>query len=216
MYVREGDRLVLNGVYEPDKYAYWDAMSYFGFYTDTSEKPTAAQACKVELLGDAGASKDEVTWTIPNQEWPEHHPMRTCTRCNKAADDPEPGPETNLVHITGFTYLPGNAGFEGSPLGPPVVAKGDELTFINEDFALGSVRHSVTSCRAPCNGDYMANFPFSDGRFHSGALGYMWQETYINARQEPTWTLDTSNLKPGRYTYYCQLHAWMRGSFYVR
>jgi plastocyanin len=122
---------------------------------------------------------------------------------------------TNLVHIAGFSYLPGNQGVEGEPAGPPVVQKGQELTFINEDYALGTVRHSVTSCKAPCNGPYSANYPLHDGRFHSGALGYTWQETYVNAKQEPRWSLDTSKMTPGWYTYYCQLHPSMRGSFYL-
>lgn len=114
------------------------------------------------------------------------------------------------------TYWPGNLGFEGEPFGPPVVRKGAPLTFINEDFLEGGVRHSITSCKAPCNGEYMVNYPFHDGGFHSGALGYTWQETYVTARDEPRWELDTSNLATGYHTYYCQLHAWMRGSFYVK
>ena len=216
MYVHKGDRLVLNGVYSAKKYAYPDAMSYFGFYTDTEDKPTAAQQCKVELLDDPNATKDEINWTVPNHDWPSHHAMETCTRCDEPQDLPEPGPETNVVHIAGFQYLPGNQGLEGAPFGPPVVKKGDTLTVINEDYAAAAVRHSITSCKAPCNGAYQANYPFHDGVFHSGALGYMWEETYINAKTEPRYELDTSKLDKGWHTYYCQLHAWMRGSFYVK
>ncbi len=216
MYVREGDRIVVNGVYDPTDYAYPDAMSYFGYYIDTAEPPTAAQTCKVELINNPKASKAKITSTIPNQAWPQHHPMPTCTKCDEPGELPEPGLETNVVHIAGHQYLPGNLGMEGSPLGPPVVAQGDTLTFINEDYAEAAVRHSITSCRAPCNGEYTVNYPMHDGLFHSGALGYMWEETYINARQEPYWEFDTSELEPGFYSYYCQLHAWMRGSFYVK
>ena len=216
MHVRKGDRLVINGVYNSKKYAYPDAMSYFGLYLDSSEKTGKSETCKVELLGRPGASKSKVTWTEPNQKWPEHHAMPTCKSCNEKGKNPEPGAETNTVHIVGNQYLPGNLGLEGSPLGPPVVKRGDPLTFVNEDYVQGAVRHSVTSCKAPCNGPYTVNFPLHDGSFHSGALGYMWEETYINARQEPYWELDTGNLDKGYHTYYCQLHAWMRGSFYVK
>lgn len=215
MYVREGDRIVVNGVYDSTDYAYPDAMSYFGYYLDTAEPPTAAQRCKVELINNPKASKAKITQTIPNQAWPQDHAMPACTKCDEPGDLPEPGEETNVVHIVGHQYLPGNLGMEGSPLGPPVVAQGDTLTFINEDYAEAAVRHSVTSCKAPCNGERMVNYPMHDGLFHSGALGYMWEETYINARQEPYWEFDTSELKPGFYSYYCQLHTWMRGSFYV-
>lgn len=215
MYVNKGDRLVVNGVYDGRRFGFPDAMSYFGFYTDTTEKPAPSQACTVELLNDATASRDEVARTVTNQKWMMHHPLETCTDCDERQGAPEAGPATNLVHIAGFQYLPGNGGMEGQPAGPPVVQKGDELTFVNEDYAVAAVRHSVTSCRAPCNGEYVANYPLWDGEFHSGALGYMWEETYVNARSEPTWTLDTSELEPGWHTYFCQLHPWMRGSFIV-
>ncbi len=215
VHVRAGDRLALNGVYDATNFAYPDAMSYFGMYLDRAES-SPAKACAAELVDRPGASAAEVVWTIPNQEWPEEHAMATCDRCDERAPKPEPGAETNLVHIAGFQYLPGNLGFSGSPLGPPVVKRGEVLRFVNEDFAEALVRHSVTSCRAPCNGPYVANYPFHDGRFHSGAMGWMWQETYVSARDEPRWELDTSDLKKGYYTYYCQLHAWMRGGFYVR
>jgi hypothetical protein len=215
MYLRKGDRLVLNGVYDGTNYSFPDAMSYFGMYTDQSEPPKRSQVCKVELINDQGASQDQIVRTVRNQKWPKET-APVCRNCDDRDQKPEPGPETNLVHIAGFSYLPGNQGVEGDPGGPPVVTKGDELTFINEDYALGGVRHSVTSCKAPCNGPYSANYPLHDGEFHSGALGYTWQETYINAKDEPRWSLDTSKVKPGLNTYYCQLHPWMRGSFYVK
>ena len=216
MYVRKGDRIAINGVYDASKFSFPDAMSYFGFYTDLKDKPSASQACKVELLDQPGASRARINHTTPNQEWQMHHPIHVCKKCDEKQKQPEPGLETNVVHIAAFQYAPGQQGLEGSPAGPPVVKKGDELTFINEDYALGGVRHSVTSCKAPCNGEYSANYPMHDGDFHSGALGYTWQETYINARDEPRWSLNTKNMEPGYYTYYCQLHAWMRGAFYVK
>jgi plastocyanin len=216
MYLRKGDRLVVNGIYDSRKFGFPDAMSYFGFYTDTSEAPKPSQACTVELLDDPGASAREVSGTVTNQQWMSHHPLPTCHNCEENQPPPEPGSETSLVHIAGFQYTPGNAGMEGQPAGPPVVAQGDALTFVNEDYALAGVRHSVTSCRAPCNGPYLADYPLWDGVFHSGALGYNWEETYVNAKSEPTWSLDTSQLEPGWYPYFCQLHPWMRGSFFVK
>ena len=216
MHVRKGDRISLTGVYDSSKYAYPDAMSYFGFYMDRRDKTTPNEFCKVELIDRPNASSAEISHTVPNQEWPTHHPMPTCRRCDKKGPLPKPGPKTNVVHIAGHTYLPGNLGNEGSPLGPPVVQKGETLTFVNEDFLEGGVRHSITSCREPCNGPFTVNYPFHDGRFHSGALGWTWQETYVTAKDEPRWQLDTSKMDKGFYSYYCQLHAWMRGGFYVK
>ena len=217
MYVRKGDRLVVNGIYDSTNFGFPDAMSYFGFYTDTTDQPKASQTCKVELLGHPGAPREAVSKTVTNQEWMMHHPLPTCSvDCDEKQATPQPGPATNVVHIAAFQYLPGNQGFEGQPAGPPVVSRGDGLTFVNEDYALGGVRHSITSCRAPCNGPYVANYPLWDGDYHSGALGYNWEETYVNAKSEPTWTLDTSKLETGWHTYFCQLHPWMRGSFFVK
>jgi plastocyanin len=215
VHVRKGDRLALNGVYDARKFAFSDAMSYFGLYVDRSTKTTDSEACEAELVGRPGAPQSKVIRTVPNQDWG-HHALPTCKRCNKRGKRPEPGPQTNTVHIAGHQYLPGNLGSSGEPMGPPVVEKGDALRFVNEDYAAGGVRHTVTSCKAPCNGEYVANYPFADGVFESGALGYTWQETYVTARDEPTWELDTSKLDKGYYTYYCRLHAWMRGGFYVK
>ena len=112
--------------------------------------------------------------------------------------------------------MPGNLGFSGAPAGPPVIERGDTIEFINEDFAAGGVRHSITSCRAPCNGEYVVNYPFHDGVFDSGPLGYGYEDAYVTTRDEPRWSFDTSELKPGYYSYYCRLHAWMRGGFYIK
>ncbi|MGI8774870.1 MAG: cupredoxin domain-containing protein [Actinomycetota bacterium] len=216
MHVRKGDRLVLNGVYEPKgQYEYLDAMSYFGMYIDTRDKPKSSQYCKVELIDKPGAPKSEITRTVLNRKWEDQDNAPVCKRCDKPGPNPEPGLETNTIHIAGHTYLPGNLGSEGEPMGPPVISQGDTLRVINEDYAEAGVRHSVTSCKAPCNGPYAANYPFHDGSFHSGALGYTWEETYVTARQEPYWEFDTSKLEKGYHTYFCQLHPWMRGGFYI-
>lgn len=214
--VRKGDRLVLNGVYDATRFAYPDAMSFFGMYIDRGDRPSAGEACTATLVDRPAATANQVAWTTPNQKWPSDHRMKTCSRCDRPGPFPEPGPRTNTVHIAGFQYLPGNLGYSGEPFGPPIVEKGETLRFINDDYGLGAVRHSITSCRAPCNGEYTANYPFHNGDIHSGALGFMWEETYVTARSEPYWDLDTSKLDKGYYTYYCQLHAWMRGGFYVR
>ncbi len=212
LHIRKGDRISINGIYDSSEFAFPDAMSYFGFYVDQSAKPSP---CKVELVDRPKASRSEVLSTTLNRKW-EHHAMPTCTKCNDTeAPLPEPGPETNIIHIAGHTYFPGNLGSEGPVLGPPVIKKGETLTVINEDYAGAAVRHTVTTCKAPCNGEYVANYPWHDGVLDSGALGEMYQDGYQTTRTEPRWEFDTSNLDAGYYAYYCRLHAWMRGSFYI-
>ena len=89
------------------------------------------------------------------------------------------------------------------------------MTFVNEDYAAGLVRHSVTSCKAPCNGMATSNYPYPDGVLDSGPMGYMVEDAYVSNQTTPTWDLDTGTLDPGYYAYFCRLHAFMRGGFYV-
>lgn len=75
------------------------------------------------------------------------------------------------------------------------VAQGDTITFTNLD----TQPHTVTACR-DCD-----PHPTPSGEFDSGwmALG-------------DSWTLDTSELEPGQYRYFCLHHPFlMRGSFLV-
>ena len=87
--------------------------------------------------------------------------------------------------------------------------------FVNDDYAAGLVRHTITTCKAPCNGLAMANYPFPDGVIDSGPMGYMVEDAYVSYRTVPMWELDTSSLNPGYYPYYCRLHPFMRGAFFV-
>jgi plastocyanin len=114
------------------------------------------------------------------------------------------------VTITAQQYFPGGLGLSGA-LGPPAVEQGKKLQFVNTDFFAADIRHTVTSCAAPCDGSYWANYPLPDGTFDSGFLG--WEPT--TGGGGPEWTLDTSQLGVGRYTYFCRIHPWMRGAFDV-
>jgi len=90
------------------------------------------------------------------------------------------------------------------------------LTFVNDDYPQSLMRHTVSACNAPCNGSgMMANYPFLNGQFESGVLGYMWEDAYVSTQTLPEWALDTSRLKPGYYSFFCRIHPFMRGAFYV-
>lgn len=214
--IKKGDRIAINGIYDAADYAYPDAMSFFGFYADLEDPPAEDEHCQVELLDQPGAPQAQVIGSMPNREWPEE-PDPTCEpgTCDSERPEPEPGPRTNVVHIAAFSYAPGNLGTSGQPFGPPVVERGEKLRFVNEDWALGGIRHTATTCKAPCNGPYVSNYPFHDGSFDTGVLGATPLDTYITVRTEPTAEIDTSDLEPGRYTYFCRLHPSMRGSVIV-
>lgn len=219
-YVRAGDRIAINGIYDARAYAYPDAMSFFGFYLD-EEAPVdpVADACRVELVTDPDATLAQIVRSTPNRPWETHgHGAGGSIWCDPCDDESAAvtarGVEAPVVSIAGFAYLPGQMGMLETT-GVPWVARGQDVTFVNEDWATGLVRHSVTTCAWPCNGPYRANHPFHDGTFDSGSLGATPVDTYETGTQAPAWTLDTTSLEPGLYAYYCRLHPWMRGALEV-
>jgi hypothetical protein len=151
-YVHKGDRLAVNGGYLAKRYAFPDAMTFAGIYVDRAATPPNGSGCAPFLAGHPRASLDRVIRTHINHPWSMYPDQETCSACDVKEPRPERGAETDVVHIAGMQYLPGNSGTSGVPLGPPVVTRGDELTFLNEDYAESFMRHTVTTCRAPCNG----------------------------------------------------------------
>lgn len=214
-YVHKGDRLAVNGSYFARRFAYPDAMVFAGAYIDRAALPPPGSGCAPFLAGHPRTPWQGVTRTYINHPWSMYPDQPTCSRCDRPQARPTPGPATNVVHIVGMQYLPGNGGTSGQPAGPPVVTRGQTLTFVNEDYAESLMRHTVSSCRAPCNGPDTTNYPFLDGRFDSGVLGWMFEDAYVSTSPTPRWTLNTSQLHPGYYTFFCRIHPFMRGSFYV-
>jgi plastocyanin len=87
-----------------------------------------------------------------------------------------------------------------------VVKKGEQVLFVNP--TTNKAEHSVTS---------IANGP--DGAF-SGALAAGTKFDSSPTRPEmlkpgTSWTLDTANVDPGHYGYYCRFHTWMVGEITV-
>lgn len=153
-----------------------------------------------------------------------------CDDPQKATPAPGSGRAVTEVHVADFLYVPGDHTLSGALGAPALVTQGDTLRFVNEDVGIG-VRHSVSSCKFPCNGPYVANYPNPDGHFDSGKMGNL---DYIDgglaqtsgqhdlAGQEydgpgvsydayPYWDLEAAELDPGMYSYYCRIHPWMRG-----
>jgi len=215
-YVHKGDRLAINGGYLASQFSFPDAMVFSGVYVDQAAQPPAGSGCAPFLVGRPRASWRQVIRTKPGHAWSMYPDQPTCTKCDHKEARPKPGPATDVVQIAGMEYLPGNAGLSGEPGGPPVVNRGDTLTFVNEDYAESLMRHTVSACNAPCNGDgMMTNYPFLNGQFESGVLGYMWEDAYVSTQTLPEWSLDTSAMRPGYYTFFCRIHPFMRGAFYV-
>jgi plastocyanin len=214
-YVHKGDRLAINGGYLPNHYAFPDAMVFVGTYVDRSAAPPPGSGCAPFLVGDRGAGWRQAVRTTINHPWSMYPDQMTCMHCDHPEAKPKPGMATTSVQIADMQYLPGSGGTSGSPTGPPVVTRGQQLSFYNEDYADSLMRHTVTTCREPCDGGMTTNYPMYDGRFDSGVLGYMVEDAYVSTSTVPAWTLDTAHMRPGYYTYFCRIHPFMRGSFYV-
>jgi plastocyanin len=214
-YVHKGDRLAINGSYFAKNYAYPDAMVFAGIYIDRAATPPTGSGCAPFIAGHRNTPERQVIRTTINHPWSMYPDQPTCDKCDHPEAMPKPGPSTSVVQIVGMDYLPGNGGTSGEPAGPPVVTRGQGLTFVNEDYAESLMRHSVTSCKAPCDGADMTNYPFFDGRFDSGVLGWMFEDAYVSTQPTPQWTMQTKDMRPGYYTFFCRIHPFMRGSFFV-
>lgn len=222
--VRAGDRITQFGVYANQLHATYTAMSYVGMYTDLAQAPPARgeEGCtlantRAALVG--GAESDSAAGVL-SQPWKEDH-GHNCGpgmhhECEEPQERPEPGPAASQVLITDFTFRDGDRSLQGAEALPPLVAKGASLRFVSLDAAAG-IRHAVTSCAWPCNGEVASNYPQSDGRFDSGRLGNLDAlDRALSGGKEtaPVWETP-KDLEPGVYTYFCRMHPFMRGWFVV-
>ena len=112
--------------------------------------------------------------------------------------------------IANFQYYPGGRGAPGDQGLPATVKKGSTLEFFNADQQ-ANIRHSVTTCPYPCNGTYVSNYPWADGRWDSGTLGF---DAIDGGEMNPTATTP-KDLPVGKYSYFCRIHPFMRGEFRV-
>ena len=153
---------------------------------------------------------------VPNRDW--HGPPEAicgeeygAPPCDRPEPDRGEGVRTDTVTIANFQYLPGDRALGGAQGAPAIVAKGRRLRFVNADQPLG-IRHTVTTCAWPCNGPYVANYPFPDGAWESGTLGY----DPIDGGSPSPVAETPPTLAVGKYAYFCRIHPWMRGAFEVR
>lgn len=243
--VREGDRITQFGIYDNAEYASYEAMAYTGFYMDREQVPeprpedicrNAPQAALAAMGPTLIDNPDgDPLETIRNHEVGDGHQhshghcgIEGEEPCNEPVDDLQEGEVTDTIHIADFAYVPGDQSLSGDLGSVPKVVQGEPLTVINHDVGIG-VRHTLTTCGFPCNGEYVANYPQPDGRLDTGRLGNL---DYLDGglvqdnggpaagygpseEASPVTELDTTDLEPGMYSYYCRLHPWMRGMFEV-
>jgi plastocyanin len=231
--IHKGDRIRIAGVYENKRHAWYTAMTHQGFYIDEQQPPKGR--CKPYLIGKAAKlgkkgkkgkkgngrkgrkGKRIKPWKgVRNRPWGHHSTDTVCgkrygaDRCSRPEKQYEPGVETDQVSIVNFQYQPGDMALSGQAGAPVRVKQGTPLQFLNVDQA-ANIRHSVTTCKWPCNGPYVANYPLPDGVWDSGTLGY---DVVDGGSPNPA-SETPPDLPVGRYSYFCRIHPWMRGAFEV-
>ena len=214
--IHKGDRIRISGSYENRKHAWYSVMTHQGFYIDQAQPPKGR--CKPYLVGKAAKQRPRVNPTagVKNRAWGHHPTDQTCGKrfgappCERPLQDTGPGVATNQVTIANFQYQPGDRTLSGQLGAPARIKQGTSLTFLNVDQAL-NIRHSVTTCRWPCNGPYVANYPLPDGIWDSGTLGY----DVIDGGSPNPIASTPPDLATGHYSYFCRIHPWMRGAFEV-
>jgi hypothetical protein len=215
--IHKGDRIRVNGIYENGANAWYYAMNHFGMYIDKEQPTTAPGNCAPYLLNNPSATQDAMVTGVPNRPWDAE--QKWCgtgspysASCGFPASTSARGIQSDVVQIIGFVYYPGDRTLSGA-LGAPAVFKlGHIITLVNDDQALGSVRHTFTTCRWPCDGGDYANYPQPDGVYDSNTLGRDWVD---GGTEQPVARLDTTKLGVGTYSYFCRIHPWMEGAFVI-
>jgi plastocyanin len=211
-----GDRIRISATYENGKHAWYEAMAHEGTYIDEAQPPKGR--CAPYLVGPTAHQKPKVDVTagVPTRAWGHAHTDRICGvkygegPCVRPEKPYEPGMSTDTVTITDFVYRPGDMSLDGKAGQPVQVPQGTSLRFINTDQLL-NIRHSVTTCKWPCNGPYTANYPHGDGIWDSRTLGY----DIISGGSTNPIAHTPPDLPVGKYSYYCRIHPWMRGAFEI-
>ena len=119
-------------------------------------------------------------------------------------------PVTGPILIADFLYGGGDMTIGKSV---PTIKPGGTISYDNSDAPLGNgIWHTITACKAPCNGETGIAYPIADGdiTFDSGELGLGGPPT----ANRTTWTVPT-DIPVGTYTYFCRIHPLMRGAFRI-
>jgi plastocyanin len=201
--LKRGDVVSINATYGTRRGSWYESMGIMPLAV--TEKPAGG---KDPFAGDEIDTEGKITHG-PLPENDNHGGGGSgLPDARKLAD----GPRIDQVPIEQFVYQQGDLSVTGKKGLPPVVAPGQALTFINND-GVDRIYHTVTSCKAPCNGLTGVAYPLAGGqnRFDSGQLAM----GGVPTANRITWGTPTY-LKQGTYNYFCRVHPFMRGAFRVK
>jgi hypothetical protein len=200
--VRRGDVLSTTATYDSSRAAWWESMGIM-----------------VTYMADGGPGRDPFERRVDFPGRPTHGPLaENGNHGGGAASLPNPVRLGDGMTVSGpldildFKFTLGDLSLPGAAGRPPVVRRGQSITFRNVDDPR-AIYHSISSCKPPCNRKTGIAYPIADGpvQFESGTLGSAVPPT--TGRLE--WQTPR-NLKRGTYTYFCRIHPFMRGAFRVK
>jgi plastocyanin len=200
--VRAGDVLSTSATYDSGRAAWWESMGIM-----------------VTYMADAGPGRNPFQRRVSFPGRPTHgHLAENDNHGGGPAHLPNPatrpdGPAVGgPLDILDFKYALGDLSLPGATGDPPVVPRGQSITFRNRDNPR-AIYHSITSCKPPCNRATGIAYPIADGpvQFESGTLG----SAVPPATGRLEWQTPP-DLDPGTYTYFCRIHPFMRGAFRVK
>ena len=200
--LKKGDIVSINATYDSRRSSWYESMGIMPLAI--TDEPAGG---KNPFAGDEIDTEGEVT----HGQLPENDNHGGGASGLPDARKLKDGPRVDQVPIQQFMYQQGDLSLTGRKGLPPVVSPGQALTFINNDGAR-RIYHTVTSCRAPCNGLTGVAYPLAGGpvTFDSGQLALGGAPT----ANRVSWDTPT-NLGPGTYNYFCRVHPFMRGAFRV-
>lgn len=225
--LKAGDTLSINTTYDVKKASWYESMGILPLAFTTANDPAAKDPfddeSAVRAMYDAGGilTHGRLTENIDNE----------ANKDRKLADprklDGKGKVGKSGIVIDAFRYSKGGySAFKGMPessMRPPVVRRGQRVTFTNREAVLAmpdteQVWHSITSCQAPCNRGSGIGYPLAGGpiKFDSGQLGYGTGTSTEVTTGSNTYTTPPLTKAGKTYTYFCRIHPFMRGSVRVR
>jgi hypothetical protein len=199
---RRGDVLSTTATYDSRRAAWWESMGIM-----------------IAYMADTGPGRNPFKQRVNFPGRPTHgHLPENNNHGGGPGGLPNPVRMPDGMTVSGpldvldFKFTLGDLSLPGAAGRPPVVNRGQSITFRNVDDPR-AIYHSITSCKPPCNRATGIAYPIADGpvQFESGTLGSAVPPTTgrLEWRTPP-------NLKRGTYTYFCRIHPFMRGAFRVK
>lgn len=224
--LKAGDTVSINVTYDVRKASWYESMGILPLAYSDALDPSARDPFADDAVVQAWWEEGGI---LTHGRLPENIDAKARKKIDVADPRDLPGKggvPASGVSIDGFFASPGGysaiSGFPSKEMRPPVVRRGESVTFVNKDalFAMPDeeqVWHTVTSCRAPCNRGSGIGYPLAGGplKFDSGQLGFGTGTSSEVTTGTDTYTTPALE-ESGTYTYFCRIHPSMRGAIRVK